>query len=723
MSGENRFPLKFLTRGIAIYLLVFAIAFGLLGFMYHESYRITYNSIARETAEHISSGQRKFDGMIELMVSTGELFSSDEHYKRLCIAGPDAGIENSDALLHIRDRLKRMLTINQDSIRCICVLFPNNHLMATNYSAGLKDADIYPSVLSVEDQTLEEWRSRILSKNTDVLLLPQETMYFKGENRPISCVSCVIRSPFSEVGDAKCVFVFLIDKKVLAESFVGPDKLDDAVITVRNKTGAFLASYGVTEHEADEIGLTESMSGDYLGIEVSITRAGIEKRIHGITRILRLTLCGGLLGLMLFIGIYVALHMRREYQLVMLTRQYASEPFRSGHSLDYVHDTITAIARSQSLSEKKLALLQSTWQNEMLADACMHGVLTIREQEQVNGLIEQLGESYRIIAIEAPDEDRAVAADELFRHQLNGTVLQFYRNRREPVFIVPVGADDAQTLTATERLHEMMKVRSESAISIGISLTKRGINGLNKAYEEAELALHVSRTGGGGISVYGTDVQGMSEPCISVNVLGKVTDHILMGETKELKLLFDEMKKVYFQPGMSSMRYMYFFAMLRMGILNASAAIIKDGTFEVPGFKADEDAENAVERLWESAEQLCAVVRERRRSNNQKLFEEMVSYISVKFTDPNLDAESIAQKFDLSKAYVLHFFQMQSGKTLSEYIEQLRLDYVDRYLQNTDWEIERIMEVTGYISQNTLYRAFKKRHGVTPGVFRKSFGK
>ena len=66
---------------------------------------------------------------------------------------------------------------------------------------------------------------------------------------------------------------------------------------------------------------------------------------------------------------------------------------------------------------------------------------------------------------------------------------------------------------------------------------------------------------------------------------------------------------------------------------------------------------------------------------------------------------------------------MQLGKTLNDYIESVRLEYVEQYLLGTDWSVDQIMAATGYVSQNTLYRAFKKKHGVTPGRWRESHRK
>ena len=60
-----------------------------------------------------------------------------------------------------------------------------------------------------------------------------------------------------------------------------------------------------------------------------------------------------------------------------------------------------------------------------------------------------------------------------------------------------------------------------------------------------------------------------------------------------------------------------------------------------------------------------------------------------------------------------------TGHTLAEYVEGVRIRKVEELLLSTDKGVEEIAELTGFGAVNTLYRVFKKRHGIPPGVWRK----
>lgn len=63
------------------------------------------------------------------------------------------------------------------------------------------------------------------------------------------------------------------------------------------------------------------------------------------------------------------------------------------------------------------------------------------------------------------------------------------------------------------------------------------------------------------------------------------------------------------------------------------------------------------------------------------------------------------------------YFNSSFGKTLSRY----RGNYAKNYLVETDYSIERIAELVGYSSANTLFRLFKEQEGITPGEYRKKY--
>lgn len=73
-----------------------------------------------------------------------------------------------------------------------------------------------------------------------------------------------------------------------------------------------------------------------------------------------------------------------------------------------------------------------------------------------------------------------------------------------------------------------------------------------------------------------------------------------------------------------------------------------------------------------------------------------------------------------SHSRFLVLFKKYSGKTLIDYLTDLRMDYAAKLLIQTDLSIITIAGETGYDNQSFFTKKFKERYGVTPKTFRKN---
>ncbi len=71
-----------------------------------------------------------------------------------------------------------------------------------------------------------------------------------------------------------------------------------------------------------------------------------------------------------------------------------------------------------------------------------------------------------------------------------------------------------------------------------------------------------------------------------------------------------------------------------------------------------------------------------------------------------------------SKAYVSRAFKRYTGKTMSEYINDLRFSSAYVLLTSTDLGIDQIIEYVGLTSKAYFYREFKARYATTPKKLR-----
>ncbi len=80
--------------------------------------------------------------------------------------------------------------------------------------------------------------------------------------------------------------------------------------------------------------------------------------------------------------------------------------------------------------------------------------------------------------------------------------------------------------------------------------------------------------------------------------------------------------------------------------------------------------------------------------------------------------KEILQDVHYSKIYVSKVFKERTGRTMTEYLNAMRLRYATLYLTTSTYTIAEIVEMLGFSSQTYFYNCFKKEFGCSPNKYR-----
>lgn len=89
-----------------------------------------------------------------------------------------------------------------------------------------------------------------------------------------------------------------------------------------------------------------------------------------------------------------------------------------------------------------------------------------------------------------------------------------------------------------------------------------------------------------------------------------------------------------------------------------------------------------------------------------------------KHSDEPLSLDQAAALIHLSRSAFSKFFKRATGKTFSDYVNDIRIGKACRLLTETDKAINEISYATGFDSLTYFNRVFLKKKGVTPRQFR-----
>ena len=95
----------------------------------------------------------------------------------------------------------------------------------------------------------------------------------------------------------------------------------------------------------------------------------------------------------------------------------------------------------------------------------------------------------------------------------------------------------------------------------------------------------------------------------------------------------------------------------------------------------------------------------------------MLRYIEEHATI-GLRVEDVAKHAGLSVSRAVHLFKDITGKTIIEYAQDIRISAAIDQMKYTTMTLENIAENCGFSSYAYFHRVFKKKYGVSPGVYR-----
>lgn len=86
--------------------------------------------------------------------------------------------------------------------------------------------------------------------------------------------------------------------------------------------------------------------------------------------------------------------------------------------------------------------------------------------------------------------------------------------------------------------------------------------------------------------------------------------------------------------------------------------------------------------------------------------------------DKSLTLDKVVEYLKLNKSYFCDLFKKETGKTFSQFLNELRIEKSKDLLINTNLSILEIALSVGYNNQNYYNMTFKKITGTTPLKYR-----
>ncbi|KRF10030.1 hypothetical protein ASG89_00310 [Paenibacillus sp. Soil766] len=291
------------------------------------------------------------------------------------------------------------------------------------------------------------------------------------------------------------------------------------------------------------------------------------------------------------------------------------------------------------------------------------------------------------------------------------------------VFLVnlqdPEAEDHVQELVnITEELQSFFGKYYSMTLTVSISDAHTGIHGMQEAYQEAVEALEYKLIAGNGkIIPFQSLKYNVRDYFYPLEKEQKLVNCIKSGEFEKGKQLLDDIIHSNFIDGTPTAE------MTRYFMFDLASTVVKT----VKEISADEPVEKLFEcetvaelqeEITHTLSSACKRIQSKTGNRYYELSRNIIEFVNSHFGEVTLNVAMISENLGISPSYMSKLFKEQTGETLPDYINKVRLEKAKELLRDEKLNISDAAVKVGYLNSNALIRSFKKYEGVTPGKYK-----
>ena len=130
-----------------------------------------------------------------------------------------------------------------------------------------------------------------------------------------------------------------------------------------------------------------------------------------------------------------------------------------------------------------------------------------------------------------------------------------------------------------------------------------------------------------------------------------------------------------------------------------------------------EKKEEFTQLVTQMLQEYCRLVREYSLQDYSQLVRDIINYIEFHIQE-DLDLKTLAERFSVSGGYLSRRFKQEVGITLTEYVNQKRIERAQALLKVTELPVNEVAATVGILDGNYFSRLFHKQTGMSPSAYR-----
>lgn len=142
--------------------------------------------------------------------------------------------------------------------------------------------------------------------------------------------------------------------------------------------------------------------------------------------------------------------------------------------------------------------------------------------------------------------------------------------------------------------------------------------------------------------------------------------------------------------------------------------VSSDFAKRIEQIKSNADANELMRKM---IRKYCALVKKHSMKNYSLPVQKVLTVIDSDLA-ADLSLRRLAAMLSINASYLSSLFKRETGKTLTDYVSQKRIDHAAYLLRSTAWQVQVVAQHCGIFDVNYFSKMFKKYTGKTPKEYR-----
>lgn len=720
--------MKRLVRYLAVPLAFCAVLGPLYGIMRQQ----TEMAQLADVSEQMSTAINTFESYLsDLRFVTNRLFN-DDVFNRLA-ASDDDDLLGDYMTPYDASSLLSDLTYSMSYVTYSYVMFARNQFVVDPYRFFETYGRFYPGAAEYEGIDESQWAA--WGKTRSLLCLPSHSVALNRTIYPDRYLT-LCQPYLTSGGQLRGSCTILIREKHLRSLFLPMEKWrEDGLFCIVQDDGTVLMRHNYTgdgEIFADtQTGMRRYEGQTYLFVSRRIEQLDASavlalpysvygENMRAVAHAVWLYLGAGFVACLVLSALMTVSDMREMRPIFDMLQGEGAANNR------LFADLIVQKLHNHGQLKEELERMRGELEHSRMEAALTTGVFSSLEEQ--TSLLELLGlteHNYLLMFPPCGKAENADVSEELRLMMIDEQVRQCY-HRPQFVYqttggnilaILTLGTDEEAEQIRLCRQTEELYTRLELTEPLILSGRFSGIGELSSVYWQARNMQRYADRTQKVCYLNGESLVRASTP--DIVSLERLNGYLLSGCGQEAQSLICEFFNV---EELSPQNFQQAFFSVRGVLIGAAQKIGGEDVSYLCSYDSRRTAHRQVQDLCDCCFEICSEVEVLRRSHNEALQQRILAWLGEQYTRPELNVAMTAQQFNISKKYVSQFLKDQTGKSFTEYVEELRLARAMELLHGSEYSVTEIALQCGFLAQNTFYKAFRRRFGVSPSAVRRRGG-